>query len=217
VMPYVTPGGFVDAVKGNGKRPLVNTSLLPPGVTPVLLSSWPLTIGSSPATSPLAGQADNASSLPDLFVAATSGWVYRWRLAREIMPDSLFWPEVGYDAGRSFAYGGGILPILKTDKDPITFFSYPNPTAGSREIMFKYKFSAPAANVRLDIFTFSGFSVFSSTAMGLPPSQLTGSYPDWNEFRVPVGRLAPAVFRCRLEAVVNGKKYAKFWKLAVTR
>ena len=35
--------------------------------------------------------------------------------------------------------------------------------------MFKYKFSAPATNVRLDIFTFTGFHVFSSPAMGVPP------------------------------------------------
>jgi hypothetical protein len=83
--------------------------------------------------------------------------------------------------------------------------------------MFKYKFSGKATKVRLDIFTFTGFSVFSSSSMGVPPSNLTGSYPDWNELRVPVNRLGPAVYRCRMEATINGKKYAKFWKLAVTR
>ena len=53
--------------------------------------------------------------------------------------------------------------------------------------------------------------------MGTPPSHLTGSYPDWNELRVPIANLGPAVYRCRLEATINNKKYAKFWKLAVTR
>ena len=220
VAPYVTPGGFVDAVNARGKRPLINSTLLPPGtsLSDPFLSSWPLTTGSSPAVSPLAGRTDSASPLPDLFVVSTAGWVYRWRLAREIMPDSLFWPAVGYDAGRSFACGGGsALPVLAGAGDPLTFFSYPNPTAGTREVMFKYRFSAPASNVRLDIMTFSGFRVFSSTSMGAPPSHLTGSFPDWNELRVPVGTLAPGLFRCRMEATINGKKQVKFWKLAVTK
>ncbi|MBN1131234.1 MAG: hypothetical protein JXA71_19745 [Chitinispirillaceae bacterium] len=217
VAPYITPGGFVDAVKSDGKRPLISRSLLPAGVSPVFLSSWPLATGSSLTTSPLAGHMGPQVGSPDLFAVATSGWVYRWRLAREILPDSLFWPQVGYDRGRSFAYGGPSLPRLVMDRDPITMYSYPNPTAGVREVYFKYKFSGAATKVRLDIFTFTGFRVFSSSAMGLPPSNLTGSYPDWNEFRVPVNKLGPAVYRCRMEATINGKKYEKFWKLAVTR
>ena len=143
--------------------------------------------------------------------------MYRWKLAREIMPDSLFWPQAGYDEGRSFAYGGSTLPVLVTDKEPISFFTYPNPAHRLNEVMVKYKFSGPATNVRFDIITFSGFSVFSSTSMGTPPSHLTGSYPDWNELRVPIANLGPAVYRCRIEATINNKKYAKFWKLAVTR
>ena len=168
------------------------------------------------STSPLAGFVSGAGS-PDLFAASTGGWVYRWKLAREIMPDSLFWPEVGFDGGRSFAYGGGTLPVLAAEQDPITFHSYPNPTSGLRVITFKYKFSKPATNVRVDIFTFTGFSVFSTSTMGAPPQQLTGSYPDWNELRVPIDKLGPAVYRCRLEATIAGKKCEKFWKLAVTR
>jgi hypothetical protein len=219
VAPYVTPGGFIDAVNAKGKRPLINKSILTSGTTlnDPYFSSWPLTTGSSPAVSPLAGRTDGVSSPPDLFAVSTAGWVYRWRLAREIMPDSLFWPEVGFDAGRAFAYGGGSLPALAVDRDPLTFFSYPNPTAGAREVMFKYKFSSPASDVRLDVITFSGFRVFSSTSMGAPPSCLTGSWPDWNEFRMPVDRLAPGLFRCRMEATINGKKQVKYWKLAVTK
>jgi hypothetical protein len=217
VFPYVTPGGFIDAVNAKGKRPLINRTLLPAGVNSVFMSSWPMTTGSSLTTAPLAGLMVPGASSPDLFAVATNGWVYRWKPAREIMPDSLFWPQVGYDEGRSFAYGGPALPQLTADKDPITLYSYPNPTAGTREVMFKYKFSGQATKVRLDIFTFTGFSVFSSNTMGQPPSNLTGSFPDWNELRVPVNRLGPAVYRCRMEATINGKKHAKFWKLAVTR
>ena len=217
VSPYIMPGGFVDAVNDKGKRPFVNAAVLPAGVNPVLESSWPLSTGSPLTTSPLAGRVSDTETLPDLFVVSTGGWIYRWNLAREIMPDSLFWPQVGYDEGRSFAYGGGTPPVLVTDKDPITFFSYPNPAYRLDEVTVKYKFSGPAVKVRFDIVTFSGFPVFSSAAMGAPPSHLTGSYPDWNEFRVPIASLGPAVYRCRLEATINNKKYAKFWKLAVTR
>jgi hypothetical protein len=219
VAPYVTPGGFVDAVNAKGRRPPVNRSLLAPGTTlnDPFFSSWPLTTGSSPAVSPLAGSTGNPAGPPDLFVVSTAGWVYRWSLPREIMPDTLFWPSVGCDAGRSFACGGGTLPVLAVDRESMTFFSYPNPTAGTGEVMFKYKFSAPATGVRLDIFTFSGFRVFSSSSLGAPPSHLTGSFPDWNELRVPVGRLAPGLFRCRMEATVGGRKQVKFWKLAVTK
>jgi hypothetical protein len=217
VAPYATPGGFVDAVNGKGKRPYLNSALLPPDVAPAFMSSWPLTTGSSPAVAPLAGLMDGTAASPDLIAVSITGWVYRWRLASQIMPDSLFWPCVGYSSGRPFAYGGGLPPILATDKNPLVFFSYPNPTGGMSEVMFKYKFSAPATNVRLDIFTFTGFHVFSSPGMGSPPSHLTGSYPDWNELRVPVDKLAPGLFRCRMEATVGGKKYVQFWKLAVTR
>jgi hypothetical protein len=217
ITPLITPGGFVDAVNAKGKRPPINQSLLPAGVKAVFMSSWPITTGSSLVTSPLAGHTGTGGSSPDLFAVAASGWIYRWKLAREILPDSLFWPQVGYDDGRSFAYGGELPPRMTVDKDPITLYSYPNPTTGSREVMFKYKFSAPASRVRLDVFSYSGLSVFSSNTMGLPPTNLTGSSPDWNELRVPVHKLGPAVYRCRMEATINEKKYVKFWKLAVTR
>nr|MCU0609394.1 hypothetical protein [Chitinispirillaceae bacterium] len=208
VAPYTLPGGFVDAVKSNGKRPLFAKSLS---------SNWPLTTGAPVTTAPMAGVTATGSA-PDLFAVSNGGWVYRWKLGRAIMPDSLFWPLVGYDAGRSFAYGGGALTsYAPAEKEPITFFSYPNPTYGLRVVMFKYKFSGAATKVRLDIFTFSGYKVFSSSTMGAAPAQLTGSYPDWNELRVPIDRLSPAVYRCRMEATIAGKKHVRFWKLAVTR
>ena len=220
VTPYYMPGGFVDAVQGNGKRPPVNPSLLPPGVSAGLSSSWPITTGSSPATAPLAGRVDTLASTPvDLFVPTVNGWVYRFRLPNAILPDTLFWPQTGYDNGRSFACASGFLSILATTQAPITLFSYPNPVKKSltQDIIFRYQFSGPASNVRLDIFTFSGFPVFSSSAMGAPPAFLTGSYPDYNEFQAPIGRLGPGMYRCRMEATIKGQKYEKFWKLAVTR
>lgn len=218
VTPFVTPGGFIDAVDGAGKRPGVTVTLPPGAQPPPLSSNWPITTGSSPAAAPLAARM-TANGPVDVFVPTINGWIYRYRLGSGILPDSLFWPQTGYDNGRSFAFRTGLLPVDTTQSPPITLFSYPNPLQKSlyNQVTFRYKFSGPATNVRLDIATFSGYPVFSSTSMGIPPSALTGSYPDYNEFQVPVSRLGPALYRCRMGATIGGKKYEKFWKLAVTR
>ena len=154
------------------------------------------------------------------FAVAASGDVYRWILQPNILPDSLFWPQVGFNAARSFAYGGATLPVVTTTTQPLDFYSYPNPVSlklNNGQLLFRYKFSAPATNVRLDIITFSGFSVYSTTAMGTAPTALTGSSPDWNELRIPITNIGPGLYRCRLEAVVSGKKVSQIWKMAVTR
>ncbi|MGA3052131.1 MAG: hypothetical protein ABSE00_09470 [Chitinispirillaceae bacterium] len=218
VTPFVTPGGFIDAVDAAGKRPGITVTLPPGTQPPPYASNWPITTGSSPAVAPLAARM-TANGPVDLFVPAINGWIYRYRLGSAILPDSLFWPQTGYDNGRSFAFRTGLLPIDTTQTPPITLFSYPNPVQKSlyNQVTFRYQFSGPATNVRLDIVTFSGYSVFSSTSMGTPPSALTGNYPDYNEFQVPISRLGPALYRCRMGATIGGKKYEKFWKLAVTR
>jgi hypothetical protein len=218
ITPFVMPGGFMDAVNGAGKRPGVTVALPASIQPPPLLSNWPITTGSSPAVAPLAARMTTTSPV-DLFLPTINGWVYRYRLVNSILPDSLFWPQTGYDNGRSFAFRSGLLPDSATPTPPITLFSYPNPVQKSvtGQVTFRYSFSGPATDVRLDILTFSGYSVFSSTAMGTPPGALTGSYPESNEFQVPVGRLGPALYRCRMGATIGGKKYEKFWKLAVTR
>ena len=53
--------------------------------------------------------------------------------------------------------------------------------------------------------------------MGNPPDELTGSYPSWNEHNVSIEKLGPGVYRCRLEATINGKKHSRFWKMAVIK
>ena len=209
VAPYVMPGGFVDAVDAAAKRPMVN-------VMSHLQSKWPLTTGSSLTTSPMAGYV-SANKTPDLFAVSDNGWVYRWQLPNEILFDTLFWPMTGYNEGRTFAYGGDKLPVLVTNKEPIRFFSYPNPTNGSKKAILRYAFSGPAKNVRLDIFSQTGFVVYSKKTMGNPPENLTGSYPDWNEHYVPLNKFGPGVYRCRLQATVGGKKYVKYWKMAVIK
>lgn len=210
--PTFLPGGFIDAVDGKANRP---SSMM----MSTYQSSWPLTTGSSLVTSPLAGFT-NSNSSPDLFGLTKEGWVYRWVLPKDILPDTLFWAQNGYDAGRSFAYKGTGLSGLVIEKEPLSFYSYPNPAivrSNSENVGFRYKFSGPATKVRLDIFTYSGFRIYSKTSMGNPLSELTGSYPDWNELIISVKNFGPAVYRCRMEATINGKSYVKYWKMAVIK
>ncbi len=204
VLPIVLPGGFVDALDKTGKRPLFTAG------SNQLLSSWPLTVGASIGTSPLLDDFDNDGS-QNLFAAAASGWVYRWKLGSSVVGDSVLWKQTGYDGTRCFAYLGPAPATTASKAPPITFFTYPNPTNGSRYVSFKYKFSAIAQNVRLDVFTMSGLHVLSRTGM-------SGSYPDFNELPpVSLDTFGPGVYRCRLEAVVGGTKYVNYWKMAVVK
>jgi hypothetical protein len=209
IFPYAIPGGILDAVNAEGKRP---RSV----VSSTLQSSWPLTTGSPLSTSPLVGFMD-ADGTPDLIAVSSAGWVYRWEMAASMLPDSFFWPQTGYGGGRSFAFAGGAPPPVKREQDDITFLSFPNPVRKAETVTFKYKFNAPATNVRMDIYSYTGFRVYSQSTMGAPPRNLTGSYPDWNLHTVPIKNLGPGVYRCRLEASVNGKQQHRIWKMAVIR
>lgn len=211
-LPYVLPGGFVDAINKDAKRPASK-------IMGTYQSSWPLTTGTALETSPMAGLT-NSNTRPDIFAVSKEGWVYRWTLPKDILPDSLFWAQNGYDPGRSFAYGGLQFSGSVTEKEPVSLYSYPNPFIVKKNIdkvTFRYKFSAPATNVRLDIFTYSGFKIYSKSSMGNPPLELTGSYPDWNELVISLKDFGPAVYRCRMEATIKGKKQVKYWKMAVVK
>ena len=170
----------------------------------------------------------DSDDIPDLVAVASDGWVYRWELAKSILPDSLFWPQTGYDGGRSFAFGGGALQKRVSKEEAITFFSFPNPVRGTDQVTFKYKFGASTVgitpiitSVRLDIYSYSGFKIYSTTTMGTPPRNLTGSYPGWNILVLSINRdlknLGPGVYRCRFEATIDGKKHHRTWKMAVIR
>lgn len=204
----ITPGGLIDALTKDAKRPSKNNS--------IIQSSWPLTAGSPLICSPMLCFMDEDKT-PDLIAVSTEGWVYRWEIAKEILPDSLFWPMPGYNSGRSFTYGGSPFPVIAGTSEPISFFSYPNPARGVKNVTIKYQFSGPASNVRLDIYSITGFVVYSMKKMGNPPEELTGSYPSWNEHNVSVEKFGPGVYRCRLEATINGKKHSRFWKMAVIK
>ena len=137
--------------------------------------------------------------------------MYRWKLGNDVIGDSILWQQTGYNGTRCFAYLGPAPAATTKESSPITFFSYPNPTNGSRYVWFKYKFSAPAQNVRVDVFTMAGLHVLSKTG-------LSGSFPDFNELApLSLDTYGPGVYRCRMEAVVGGTKYVSYWKMAVVK
>jgi hypothetical protein len=209
IYPYVLPGGFVDALNSSAARPLESGL----GSWKVPQSRWPLSAGAPMATSPLAYRA--ASDTIHIFAVSSDGAVYRWKL-NGILTDSLYWPQNGFDAARSFAYGGprtGSAEINNANKNepPITFWNYPNPTSkDDPQTTFKYKFNSKATDVRLDIYTITGRRM--DTFKGL-----SGDFPDWNEHKVNMRKYGHGIYRCRMEAKIDGKKYSKQWKMAVIK
>ncbi|HAJ80164.1 MAG TPA: hypothetical protein DCO75_10370, partial [Fibrobacteres bacterium] len=205
-------GGLVDAISPSGSRPALTIG------TNQSYSRWPLTVGTSIGASPLIDNSMEGDSAVNLIATASNGWIYRWKLDTVMAGKTLFWKQTGYDGSRSFAYSGSVSATVdSTSNAPVTFYSWPNPapdinqTKGRKVVNFKYKFSGTAKNVRLDIFTYTGFHVFSRT-------NLSGSYPDWNELpEISLDNFGSGVYRCRMEADVNGKKYAKFWKMAIVK
>ena len=207
VYPYTLPGGFVDALTSGASRPLEKKI----GSWPVPQSRWPLSVGSSAATSPLVYRSSK-NARPALFAVSSDGMVYRWGLSNDIRIDSLYWPQNGFNAARGFAYGGpSASDIVKEYNEPITFWNYPNPTSKDEAYTtFKYQFNSNAKNVRLDIHTITGYKMDSF-------KNLSGDFPGWNEFRVNLRKYGPGIYRCRMEAEVNGKKHSTFWKMAVVK
>ena len=206
VYPYTLPGGFVDALTSAASRPLERI-----GSRPVPQSRWPLSIGASAATSPIVYRASK-NTPPALFAVSSDGMVYRWELSNDIRVDSLYWPQNGFNAARGFAYGGpSAFDIVKEYNELITFWNYPNPTSKDEAYTtFKYQFNSSAKNVRLDIHTITGYKMDTF-------KNLSGDFPGWNEFRVNLRKYGPGIYRCRMEAEVNGKKHSTFWKMAVVK
>jgi hypothetical protein len=214
ILPYVLPGGYVDAVAARGSttkpvRPMTNKN-------GYLQSVWPLSAGSPLQTSPMIADMDLDGTL-DLIAVTKNGWAYRWKVGGEFLVDTLYWPMPGFDQGRSFAYGS-YKPVQKSvQTEPVRLYNYPNPTDGADKTIFRYAFSGKATKVKLDIFSITGVNVYSKATMGSAPADLTGSYPDWNEHLVSLKKFGPGVYRCRMEATINGKKHVRYWKMAVVK
>jgi hypothetical protein len=214
IWPYVLPGGYIDAVsaKGSSTKPARPVALIQEN----LQSAWPLSAGSPLQTSPMIDDMDMDGKL-DLIAVSKNGWVNRWEMSGNFILDTVYWPMPGFDPGRSFAYGS-YKPVEKfTQKEPIRLYNFPNPTDGAEKTIFRYAFSGIATNVRLDIFSITGINVYSKKTMGAAPSELTGSYPDWNEHIVSLKKFGPGIYRCRMEATISGKKHVCYWKMAVVK
>ncbi|MBD3393893.1 MAG: hypothetical protein GF418_17300 [Chitinivibrionales bacterium] len=208
ILPFITPGGYIDAVNPAGKRPDTTRSFSHVGT--VRQSYWPLSTGGAVSTSPLLCDIDRDGRV-DIIAVSNTGAAYRFEMHADVLSDSLVWGRAGYNDARVFAYLGPPPSATGGEKPRITYFyNYPNPTGGIDETIFRYKFAAPAANVRLDIFTYTGYHVYS--AKGLPTS-----FPDADEHTVSLGSFGPGAYRCRLEAKVNGLKQVKYWKMAVVK
>jgi M6 family metalloprotease-like protein len=209
IYPYVLPGGFIDALTANAARPLSQI-----GSWAIPQSRWPVSIGAPAASSPIVYRtAPNA--VPSLFAVAsdiTEGWVYKWQLT-DLISDTLYWPQTGFNAARTFAYGGPVTETsdIITIQQPIIFWNYPNPTLKDDQYTtFKYQFNGRAENVRLDIHTITGYRMDTF-------HNLSGDFPGWNEFRVNLRKYGPGIYRCRMEATINGRRYSRMWKMAVVK
>jgi hypothetical protein len=209
IFPYVLPGGFIDARDRSGERPVFQTISLP-NVGKVSHSYWPLTVGGSAVTAPLLCDMDGDGHT-DILAVSAKGWLYRWELGSKALSGPMHWPQTGFDEARSFAYRGPDPGCPRSRrKEVVEFYSYPNPTNAADAVTFRYELSAKASMVRLDVFTYTGYHVYSA-------ANLSGAFPGPNEHVVPVRDFGPAVYRCRLEATFGNTSDVRYWKMAVVR
>lgn len=207
ILPYTAPGGMIDAVGSNARRPSFVKEL--PYVGKDRQSFWPLSVGGEPSCAPMLADMDGDNAI-DVITATRSGSVYRFKLNESILSDSLVWPMTGFDQGRSFAYGGPALTKPSLSSDIRLFHNYPNPARNVDTTTFKYTLARPASEVRLDIFTYTGYHVLSASDL---PTEFAA-----REYSVSLKKFGPAVYRCRLEATFpNGDKAVEYWKMAVIK
>jgi hypothetical protein len=211
ILPFVTPGGYVDALTPEARRPGWYASLR---TGKQRISHWPLTTGSPAAAAPILADIDQNGRI-DLLAISRSGWVNRWELNDSILRNDPVWPQTGYSSARSFAYRGPLDQSTHALEPGIAhFYTYPNPARGLPQVAFKYQLTAAAQSVRIDVFTYTGYHVYSSVDDGAAPSGGRG----WNARTLDLGAFGPAVYRCRLEADFgNGQKEVRYWKMAVVK
>jgi len=213
IAPFVLPGGYVDALGPDAKRPDRRIVSLP-ATGNELVCHWPMTTGAPLTTAPLLCDLD-ADGGADLAGLSRTGWAYRWELNDAIVSmDTLLWRQAGSDNCRSFSYKKRTNTAAIATQPPVEFYNFPNPTNGSRQAVFRYRFSGRATDVRIDIWTYTGHQVYSWKQ---PSSESGYNYPGWNEHYLSLDKFGPAVYRCRIEAKVAGKKHSMFWKMAVVK
>jgi len=214
LFPYSTPGALIDVVNAQASRPYDSIVQLP-RTGGLLKSYWPLSIGSAVSTAPLAGDFDDNDTL-DIYSVTRHGWIYRFtNPALRYLDNSPATATLGFSQSRSFMLSKTVsLAGEPTFTKLIELSSYPNPTRGAEFITFRYQFGGAAQKIRLDIFTYTGMKVHT----WIQPAELNGSsYPGVNEYTMSTNDLGTGVYRCRLEATVDGAKKVTWWKLALTR
>jgi hypothetical protein len=207
ILPYVLPGGYIDAVDKNARRPVTVAKLS--NVGSVRQSSWPLTVGGIIRTAPMLCDIDHNGNA-DIFAVSDGGMVYRWEFTGDMLLDSTLWPQTGAGNSRTFACVGA-MGVAPSGKKPeiAHFYNFPNPVRNTAATSFKYYLSGAARKVTLDIFTYTGYHIVSESK--LPVGQ------GWNEYPVSIKKFGSAVYRCRLEADFGGTKKVKYWKMAIIK
>ena len=73
----------------------------------------------------------------------------------------------------------------------------------------KYQLGKDAKKVRLDVFSLTGYHLYSR-------DDLPAGF-GWNEYFLPIKKFGSAIYRCRLEVDFGDSKDFKIWKMAVVR
>ncbi len=207
VYPYLTPGGYLDALSPNAKRPGWNNTTLTTGTEKQ--SYFPLSFGAPGETAPMISDVNNDEHC-DIFAVSRTGWIYRWSIDDTVLSVNDEWAQTGADNKRSFHYSTSNQATSQYTKNSVEYFyNRPNPVRGIDETHFKYKLGKDASSVKLDIFTYTGHHILSEDQ--LPTNG------GWNEYRISVDKFGSATYRCRLEADFDGTKVVKFWKMAVIK
>ncbi len=210
VADYIVPGGYLDAIDASGKRPVFVATPGPTGAE--RQSFWPQSIGSS-ALSPPVISYNSFDSSGLVAVASADGFIHAWGISHI---GSVPWASQGATAERTFTAAPPGVATAQASGKALQFYSYPNPAQDVSEVQVRFKLSGPATDIRLDIFTMTGFHIYSWIA---DPKTFKANWTSWNELphNISLKNIGRGVYRCRMEAKVNGSKVTEFWKMAVVK
>jgi hypothetical protein len=215
VTDIVLPGGYVDVMNSEGARPVFVSSLAQTG--PTRQSHWPVSIGAAPATAPMIDDMEGDGT-PDLFIVSDQGFVYRWQLVNTGADTAAAWYQPGRTHARSFATGAVVTDQASVRQQEVSFYSYPNPAKGVDNAVFRFSLPARPRALRMDIFSYTGYHVFTWEPEG---TELTSYQENWhgaNEKIVSLSQFGPGVYRCRFEVELdNGETEVTYWKMAVVK
>ncbi len=206
IVPYIMPGGMIDARGSDGKRP--DTLLQTFSAGKKSFSPWPLTMGSPVYTSPVAITSETGET--SLFAFSDNGYLHSWKIGTSLIKKTI-WSMAGGNPARTFSLTG--VPVSGEGSASISnFYTYPNPlriTDNSARLSFRYKLGQKATSSRLSIYTAEGRLIFEEAV----PSER-----GINEYLFKdLSLMGSAPYTCRLEVTFPSSTDIKFWKMAVLR